>query len=695
MAVCASCGQENPDVARFCLACGLPLERAETPPREERRLVSVVFVDMVGFTSLAERMDPEDVQARLRPYHDAVRTEIESFGGVVEKFIGDAVVGMFGAPVAHGDDAERAVRAALTVRDTIAAMDEADRRLELKVRIAVNTGEALVIVNARPALGEAMVAGDVVNTAARLQTAAPVGAVLVGEDTYKATKEAILYAPAEAVEAKGKEQLVRAWIALQEARLPGDRPARGPLVGRSHELDVLRGTWERVASDRRPHLVTIIGPAGVGKTRLAGEFAGMVRDRGGRTVRGRTLPYRESTAYSALAFQLKQLCGIFETDSVDAASKKLDDSVSTLLPPAEANEVTKHLGIILGLDPAGTIADRETLFFSIRSFIEAVAADQPTMLVFEDIHWADVSLLDLVELLAARLRDLPVLVLALARPELFDLRPGWGGGLLAHTALPLGALDLTDATGLATHRLADGGATESLDRAADLAAIADGNPLFIEQLAAALAESGDPSAPLPTTVREIIAARLDALPPPERAVLLDAAAAGRVFWRGALERMGGDPEALTDALAELERRELIARQTISAFEGQQQYSFNHVLVRDVAYELLPRAARRERHREAALFFEEVGGELGEVGAALARHWRDAGDSAKAVDYLVAAAENAEHGWAKERAAALYREALQLVPEAERDRRRQLTRSIALAETATYHVADARLLGRGD
>jgi class 3 adenylate cyclase len=693
--VCASCGQENPEVARFCLACGLPLAEAATPPREERRFVSVVFVDMVGFTSLSERLDPEDVQARLRPYHDTVRNEIESFGGIVEKFIGDAVVGMFGAPVAHGDDAERAVRAALTVRDTIAAMDEADRRLELKVRIAVNTGEALVMVNARPALGEAMVTGDVVNTAARLQSAAPVGAVLVGEETYRATKDAILYAPADPVTAKGKEQPIPAWIALQEARLPGDRPARGPLVGRRHELDVLRGMWERVASECRPHLITIIGPAGVGKTRLASEFAEMVRERGGRTVRGRTLPYRESTAYSALAFQLKQLCGIFETDSVDVASKKLDDAVATLLPPTEAQEITRHLAIILGLDPTGTIADRESLFFSIRTFIEAVASDQPTLLVFEDIHWADVALLDLVELLAGRLRDLPVLVLALARPELLDRRPNWGGGLLAHTALPLGPLGATDAAGLATHRLADGGATASLDRAADLAAIADGNPLFIEQLAAAVAESGGSAAPLPTTVREIIGARLDSLPPGERAVLLDAAVSGRVFWRGMLERTAAEPEALTDVLTELERRELVSRQTISAFEGHQQYLFNHVLVRDVAYELLPRAARRERHREAALFFEEVGSESGEVGAALARHWRDAGEAEKAVDYLVAAAENAEHGWAKERAAALYREALQLVPEEDRNRRRQLTRSIALAETATYHVADARMLGRGD
>jgi class 3 adenylate cyclase len=684
--VCAACGQENPDIARFCLACGLPLEREAAAPREERRIVSVVFVDMVGFTSLAERMDPEDVQSRLRPYHDAVRGEIESFGGVVEKFIGDAVVGMFGAPVAYGDDAERAVRASLAVRDTIAAMDESDKRLELKVRIGVNTGEALVIVDARPALGEAMVTGDVVNTAARLQGAAPVGAVLVGEETYRTTKDAILYAPSPDIEAKGKENPVPTWVALDEARSPGDRPLRGPLVGRRHELDVIRGTWERVASDRRPHLVTIIGPAGVGKTRLAKEFGAMVHERGGRVVPGRTLPYRESTAYSALAFQLKQLCGVFETDSVEVASKKLEDSVARLIPPAEASDVAKHLAIVLGLDPAGTIADRESLFASIRSFIEAVAADQPTMLVFEDLHWADVALLDLVELLAARLRDLPVLLLVLARPDLFDIRPGWGGGLLAHTALPLGPLEATDAAGLATHRLAESGAMESIERAADLAAIADGNPLFIEQLAAAVAESGDRSAPLPTTVREIIAARLDALPRRERSVLLDAAVAGRVFWRGALERMLAEPDGLSETLAELERRELIARQKVSAFEGQQQYTFNHVLVRDVAYELLPRAARRDRHREAALFFEEVGNESGEVVSALARHWRDAGEPAKAVDYLVAAAEIAEHGWAKERAAAL-------VPETDGDRRRQLTLSVALAETATYHVADARLLGR--
>jgi class 3 adenylate cyclase len=304
MAICASCGQENPEIARFCLACGLPLEDGNGPAREERRVVSAIFVDMVGFTARAEGLDPEDVQNLLRPYYDAVRSEIESFGGIVEKFIGDAIVGVFGAPVAYGDDAERAVRAGLAVRDAIAAMDEADPRLDLKVRIAVNTGEALVIVNARPALGEAMVTGDVVNTAARLQAAAPVGSVLVGEETYRSTKDAILYAPSEAVEAKGKQDPVPAWVALREQHKPGERAVAGPLIGRDPELDLLRGTWERVTAERMPHLVTVIGPAGVGKTRLAVEFAAKVRERGGRPVRGRVLPYRESTAYSALAFQL-------------------------------------------------------------------------------------------------------------------------------------------------------------------------------------------------------------------------------------------------------------------------------------------------------------------------------------------------------------------------------------------------------
>jgi predicted ATPase len=491
------------------------------------------------------------------------------------------------------------------------------------------------------------------------------------------------------VQAKGKERPVPTWIALREARLAGERELAGAFVGRTYELDVLRGTWERVVNERTPQLMTVVGPAGIGKTRLAAEFQSMVEERGGTVVRGRSLPYRESSAYGALGFQLKQLCGIFETDSTDGARQKLDDAVGRVLPGSEARAVSDHLAILLGLESGHAATDRESLFFSIRSFMEAVAADRQMMLVFEDLHWADESLLDLVELLAARLRDLPILVLVLARPDLLEARPSWGGGLVAHTALPLRPLGLEDSAALVAHRLAEHGARQRTERGAELAHVADGNPLFIEQLVAAVEETGEPEATLPTTVKGLIAARLDALPADARAVLLDGAVSGKLFWRGFLERIVPSPDTLSNALAELERRDLVRRETVSLFEGDHQYSFNHVLVRDVAYELLPRAKRQERHREAALFLEQTSGGIGEAGAALARHWRDAGDHPRAIDYFVAAAEVAENGWAKERAASLYREALQLIGEPDGARRAELTRRLAIAETASFHVTDVR------
>jgi class 3 adenylate cyclase len=675
MATCAVCGQDNPDVARFCFACGTALAEAGD---EERRVVSVVFVDLVGFTGQAEQLDPEDVRALLSPYHHAVREELESFGGVVEKFIGDAVMAVFGAPTAFGDDAERAVRAALAVRDRVSG-----------VRIAVNTGEALVTLGARPSHGEAMVAGDVVNTAARLQQAAPVDGVLVGEVTYQATRAAVEYVPADPVSAKGKAEPLRAWLAV---RAPSDeRDLSSTFVGREHELALLRDVWDRVTEQRTPHLVTVLGDAGLGKTRLAAEFADTVQELGGFSVRGRTLPYRESSAYGAFASQLKQLCGIFESDPPAAALGKLRATVGTMLDPSAADEVTGHLAILIGLaTPEASVADRETLFFSIRVFIEAVARDRPTLLVFEDLHWADTSLLDLVELLAARLRDLPILLLVLARPELLDARPSWGGGLPAYSTVPLQPLPEADARRLARERLS---AHSADSRADELALAAAGNPLFIEQLAATVSEStvGAEQA-LPTTIRALVAARLDALPAAERALVLDAAVGGKVFWRGALERMGTEQQELTDLLAALERRDLIRRETVSAIEREQQFMFTHVLIRDVAYDLLPRARRQERHEHFARFLEESTAEVGEAGAALARHWRDAGDPARALEFFVAAAEQAERGWAKDRAVTFYREALALVADA--DGKRLMQQRLAVAVQAYLHVDDAQMLGLG-
>lgn len=652
--------------------------------REERRIVSIVFVDLVDSTARAERLDPEDVRALLERYHADVSREIESFGGVVEKFIGDAVMAVFGAPTAFGDDAERAVRAALAVQESIARSADGHQ-----VRIAVNTGEALVSLDARLAHGEAMVAGDVVNTAARLQSGAEPGSVIVGEETWRATREIVHYEPTAPVEAKGKSNPIRAWSAVGVAP-QGERNFATAFVGRARELELLRDIWHRTRYDRAPHLVTVVGPAGAGKSRLALEFGRETRERGGLIVTGRSIPYRESSAYGAFASHVKQLCRIFESDLPEVAERKLRETVGTLLDAAAADEVASHLAVLIGLGANAAVADRETLFFSVRVFIEAVAADRPTVLIFEDLHWADAGLLDLVELLAARLRNLPILILVLARPELLDTRPSWGGGLAGATMLTLGPLSEDEARQLAVERLAAHAAGLEDAATAELVTTAAGNPLFIEQLTATLLETSSTAATsLPTTIRGLLAARLDALPTAQRALLLDAAVGGKVFWRGALERMGTGGAQLSELLGALERRDLIRRETVSAIEGDQQFAFTHGLIRDVAYDLIPRARRQELHEQCALYLESATAEIGEAGAALARHWRDAGNKQRALDYVLAAAKQAEQGWAKDRAVTFYREALALLEPDDAVRRKQTLHKLALAQQAQYHIEDAR------
>jgi class 3 adenylate cyclase len=682
MVVCPACGQENPEVARFCLACGFSIGEAIPPPRDERRIVTVIFVDLVGFTARAERLDPEEVRAVLAPYHDRVRREIESFGGVVEKFIGDAVMGVFGAPVAHGDDAERAVRAALVVRDIAGELAGGD----LQIRIAVNTGEAVVSLGARPAFGESMVAGDVVNTAARLQGAAPVNGVVVGEETYLTTRNAIEYAQADPVIAKGKEQPVEAWLAVRTITAAGQRPVSNlSIVGRTFEIAILNALWERASAEQLPHLVSVFGPAGVGKTTLAAEFGRRAAEQGARVVQGRSLPYRESGTYGALAAQVMKLAGVYESDPAELVAEKLHSSAKALLAGTEADPgaVSGHLGVLVGVEAGAEASDREALFYSVREFIEAVAREQPTILIFEDVHWADANLLDLIRALATGVRGLPLLFVTLARPELLDLQDDWGSGSTGYTALTLGALDEQHARELTVRRLGSGDQAEAVIR------LAEGNPLFIEQLAASIGELGPGK--LPTNVREIVAARLDALPHEERALLLDAAVVGKVFWLDALRTVssGGDHLQL---LEQLERRDLIRRETSSIIEGQQQFAFTHMLIRDVAYDLLPRADRMRRHALIAQFVGNTTGVSGEAIGALARHWRAAGDNDRAVEQLVRAAELAERGWAKDHAAALYREAFELVPAEDTARRNMVRRRLALASSASFHLADVKRAG---
>jgi class 3 adenylate cyclase len=651
--------------------------------------VTILFADLVGFTSRAERLDPEDVRAILTPYFARVRNELEAHGGTVEKFIGDAVMAVFGAPLAHGDDPERAVRAALALRNAVEELNAADPELDLRVRIAVNTGEALVSLTATG--GEGLVAGDVVNTASRLQEAAPVNGILVGEETYHSTRSVIRYEEAEAVVAKGKRAPVRVWRALSASLAPGERAAgRAPLIGRTSELAVLEGLWRRAMSERRPQLVTLFGPAGIGKTRLAVEFGTAAEAGGARLIRGRSLPYGEMIPYAAFVGHVKQVAGIFDSDDADEAYTKLERAVSGLLGP-DAGDTASHIAMLIGIGEGGQ-ADRQTLFFAARRVVEALANEQPTVLVFEDIHWADAGMLDLLEILASRVHDVPLLLLAQARQELLEQRPTWGGGIPGYTALPLEALSAEHARELAGHVLRQAG-----DGARDPAQIGnagEGNPLFIEELAASLAEDATgPTAALPTSIRAIVSARLDALPPAERAVLLDAAVVGKVFWGGALERMASGALPLAELLDSLEARDLIRREAVSRLAGEQQFSFKHDLIRDVAYATLPLPQRRKRHQQAAAFLEETTPEVHAAASALAQHWREAGEDRRALDYYVVAGDQAGRGWAKHEAVAFYQQALELVDETEPELRREIAKRAAVAAQASLHVPEV-LAGRG-
>ena len=691
MQTCSSCGRENPPEARFCNACASPLPGAAAARPEERKIVTVLFVDLVGFTARSERLDPEDVRAIQTPYFTRVRTAIEAFGGTVEKYIGDAVMAVFGAPVAHGDDPERAVRAALAVLAGVEELNAADSELDLQVRIAVNTGEALVSVSANAAHGEGLVAGDVVNTASRLQAAAPPNGILVGEETYLATRSAIDYEDVEPVLAKGKQAPVRVWRARAAHTAPGERPSGPvPMVGRATELDALRNIWARVVAERRPQLVTLFGPAGIGKSRLSAEFSELVGSEGARVVRGRSLPYGEVTPYGSFAAQVKQIARMFDTDPIELASEKLERAIAALLD-GEADEVASHIGMLIGVGRDGAVGDRQTLFFSARRLVEALALQQPTVLVFEDIHVAASSMLDLLETLASRVRDVPLLLLTQARPELLSERPAWGGGLPAYSALPLQPLGDEDARELAQRLFETVGAEGR--RIRELAETSEGNPLFLEELVVSLAEGRADPDELPTSIRSIVAARIDALPSEERDVLLDAAVFGKVFWSGALAATGNGGVACLEALDALEGRDLIRRDPVSRLAGHQQFAFKHQLIREVAYATLPRARRRQRHEAIALFLEESVGEVGDVAPALANHWHEAGELVRAGRYYVAAGDQANRGWAKDEAARFYRDALTVIPADDVELRREITKRQAVALSATFHMRE--LLARRD
>jgi class 3 adenylate cyclase/tetratricopeptide (TPR) repeat protein len=569
-------------------------------PRRERKVVTVLFADLVGFTARAETLDPEDVDAVLRPYHERLRGVLEQWGGTVEKFIGDAVVAVFGAPVAREDDPERAVRAALAIREW------ASEESNVEVRIAVNTGEALVSLDARPDAGEGIVTGDVVNTASRLQGSAPVNGILVGEQTQRATRHVIDYREAKPVVAKGKSEPVAVWEAVQaRSRFGVDVRQHGgaPLVGRTRELDALTATLERVKQEREPQLVTLVGVPGIGKSRLVWELFGAI-GRGEELVywrQGRSLPYGEGVSFWAVAEMVKAHAGILEDDDADVAAEKLDRAVRDVVD-SESDWVTARLRPLVGeAEPDAGASSRDESFTAWRTFFESLAERRPLVLVFEDIHWADDGLLDFVEHLADWSSGVPMLVLCTARPELFGRRPGWGGGKLNALTLALSPLSHEDSATLLSLVLAR--TVLAAETQQTLLERASGNPLYAEQFARLYAERGSvDDLPLPEGVHGLIAARLDSLPTEEKALLQDAAVMGKVFWSGALAGNG----AVVERLHLLERKEFIRRERRSSVAGEDEFAFRHVLVRDVAYGQIPRAERAAKHVRAAGWIEGLG-----------------------------------------------------------------------------------------
>ena len=675
---CGRCGHRSPAGALFCPQCGAALAAASAP-REERKLVSILFVDLEGFTASADEADPEDVRDALTGYHAVARERIEAYGGTVEKYIGDAVMAVFGAPVAHGDDAERAVRAGLRVLEAVSALG-----LGLAARAAVNTGEAIVRVAAEA--GEALAIGDVVNTASRLQTAAPVGRLVVGAETHRATRHGIEYEALPAVVAKGKAAPVENWLAVRPVTEPSERPATlGRFVGRGGQLELIRSVWHRATTDRRPHVVTVVGPPGIGKSRLAREIAGEVEAGGGRVLRGRCVPYEEKTGYHASAQLVRQAFGIFESDPQPVARQKLEDGVASLLPASEVQDTARYLALVLGLATDAPVVTQRLLFLALRRTIEALGDAQPTFVVYEDIHWAGQSELELIEYVGAQLRDTPAFVMALTRPELLDERT-WGAKLPEHTSIVLEPLTDAEADELATSLVDASVADETV---ALLVEAADGNPLFVEELAASLVES-TPDAGLPVTITAAIGARLDALPSDLRDVLLSAAVVGRTFWRGVLEALSSADD-LDGALDELERRDLVRREVQSRIEGDVEYRFRHALIYDNAYATLPRSERAALHADVARYIEQrVGADSGPVAWILAYHWRSAGEPARAVPHLLAAAEVAERGWATREVVDLYALAAELADDDATRAGIRLRRGIALKALDADHEAVAEL-----
>jgi class 3 adenylate cyclase len=567
---CASCGAENREEARFCDACGSVL--AVEAVREQRKVVTVLFCDVTGSTALGESLDPEALRTVMARYFDVARVAIERHGGTLEKFIGDAVMAVFGVPTVREDDALRAVRAAQELRDAV----------EVDVRIGVNTGEVVT------GSGDSLVTGDAVNVAARLEQAAGSGEVLLGADTYALVRDAVDVELLPPIEAKGKSEPVTAYRLVAVTGDTGAaRRSDAPLVGRERESRLLADAWERATSEHASALFTILGSAGVGKSRLVAEF---VSDLDATVVRGTCLSYGDGITYWPVVEVVLQLLG---------GAPPPDSALAALLGDGQATA--------------------DDIAFSVRKLFESAASERPLVVVFDDLHWAEPTFLDLIEHVIDWSRGAPILLLCLARPDLLERRTGWGGGKLNATTVLLEPLSAAETDELIDALLTGRDLEPTLrDR---IRAAADGNPLFVEQMLAMVEESPE-DVTVPATIQALLSARLDQLPLAERAALERGSVEGQVFHRGAVAALAPDDVNVTSHLFGLVRKELV-RPSEATFPGDDAFRFRHLLIRDAAYEALPKAARAGLHERFAEWVEERVPDLVELDEILGYHLEQA------------------------------------------------------------------------
>ena len=668
-------------------------------------MITAIFVDLVGSTARSEQLDPEDVKALVAPYHARVRAELERHGGTFEKFSGDAVLALFGSPKAHEDDPERAIRAGLAVRKTLAELNVEDEWLDLHIRIGIHTGEALVMLGARPSEGEWSAAGDVLNTAARIQSAAPTDGILVGEQTYLAAKEAFEFREAEPVQAKGKADPVLVWeVVRAHSATPGRPPGEMPLVGRVAELAELSAFCDSVLDERHVGAATILGGPGIGKSRLLLELVRRLEQHCD-VYWGRCLSYGEGITYWPIEEILREAAGILHDDDVEATAGKLAALLDTL-DTSDQDELRTLAAVVSNLagvatTPLGTYSAAEIgqseLHWGIRRLLELRAEQRPTVVVLEDLHWAEQTLLELISFVAESDVGVPLLVLGTARPEAFDT-----GSPIFISASNRRVLELDALSGHESASLIAELVPEGLQLPVEkLLEAAGGNPLFLEETVRMVAEAGTSAAgeeiPVPSNLQALIASRLDQLGPLEKRFAQNASVIGTTFWPGAVAAMNGLDGDLDQALAELERRDLVRPGGISRMTGEREYGFKHVLIRDVSYGQLPKSRRAVLHRRFGDWLETLPGGEDEFSEILAYHLEQACLTARtvarpleqppleaAVEALSRSAAKTERREGFREAERFYTRALELADEAD------------VAKRADLRYRRARMLvGQGD